>query len=375
MLYDKSFIQVLWVEDNNSIHELFAAHAEKSDIQLVAVDCWDDAELLLEEDYDRWQAIILDAKCKFKKNDADKANKFLSHTFDSLNHLFSRKGRTIPWYVLSGQGEDEIRDLIPPSRRDWDADWDATVFRPYYDKNKFIAWGGLDKDGNQKMREEYKVLFDRIKSYVLKYNVDLALRVDLYPEVFKAIDDLKLPGEVDGFLIDLLGPIHFKGTKNSDYNRRYADVRKILEHIFRHMIDNKILPQSYRSENKKKEINLSWSSEFLGKDEIDHQDNRKKSRTRVIRHCPPLLPKQLADMLKITVFQCGGAVHTSEVEAEIQLNLDKYLPLVNYSPNMLRAISSAMCDFIIWYGAYFVKHTDIELNALEWDIETIENNN
>ena len=119
MLYDKTFIQVLWVEDNVSIHDSFTLRAENFNIQLVPVECWEEAEPLLENDYQRWQAIILDAKCKYKKTDKDDPKKFLSHALDRIKDMSYRKGHTIPWYVLSGQAEDDIRDLIPPSRLDW----------------------------------------------------------------------------------------------------------------------------------------------------------------------------------------------------------------------------------------------------------------
>lgn len=48
MLYDKTFIQVLWVEDNVSIHDSFTLRAENFNIQLVPVECWEEAEPLLE---------------------------------------------------------------------------------------------------------------------------------------------------------------------------------------------------------------------------------------------------------------------------------------------------------------------------------------
>lgn len=368
MAYDKSLIQVLWVEDNKAIHATFAAQAEKYDIQLVPVECWQDAEKLLEEDYNRWQAIILDAKCKYKINSEDNAQEFLACALDSISEFKGRKGHFIPWYILSGQAEEDIRRSIPPSRLKWDGDWDDTVNRPYYDKNKEQPWGGNDENGKQKTLPEYKILFLRIKAHLLSSNTALALRLDYYPEVFKALDDLALSGEVEKFMIDLLGPIHFKGTKDDDYNHRYSDVRKLLEHIFRDIIERNILPSAYHTDGKKDEINISWSSEYLGKDKIEHCDRRKKNEVVVIRHINRLLPIQLADMLKTTVFQCGGAVHTSKADATIQLNLDNYLPHVNRSPYMLRSISLAMADFIVWYRNYIRNHEDPELNKLDWDV-------
>ena len=75
----------------------------------------------------------------------------------------------------------------------------------------------------------------------------------------------------------LLVPIHFKGTTNADYNRRYIDLRKALEYIFRHMVRMGILPTNIVSKGQKEQVNLSWSSLFLGADQPEKPEQCKDS--------------------------------------------------------------------------------------------------
>lgn len=45
----------------------------------------------MEEDFDRWSAIILDAKCKQHKDSADNAIKFLGEALKDISKLSERK--------------------------------------------------------------------------------------------------------------------------------------------------------------------------------------------------------------------------------------------------------------------------------------------
>ena len=361
-----NYIQVLWVENDAQIIEAYPREAEMSEeLQLCPFPCWEKAEVALESDYNRWDAIILDAKCQYDKNDADKAEKFLSHVFPRIERLANRQSRTIPWYVLSGEGEDDIRDLIPDTN-DWDEDWVRKVNRRFYSKNSKVRWDSKDE-------YERRVLFQRIKTQVLHYNHELQLRNDLYFDVFDAVRKIQLAPEIEGYLVDLLEPIHFKGTDNDDYNRRYIDLRKALEFIFRHMVAKGILPSILLRSKEKDEINLSWSSLFLGAKQPkrieDAKEGERKLWKNIIRNTEaPLLPRQLADWLQMAIFQTGGAAHTSEIEEQICMNLEKYLPHVGSSSYMLRSLTFGLCDLILWYQNFLNKNPDEEKNALLWKI-------
>lgn len=355
---NNDLIQVLWVENDPLVTNSYPGEADMyGDLQLTVFPCWEEAEVALESDYDRWQAIILDAKCQYKRGDADKADRFLMNVITRIGKIAARKNRTIPWYVLSGQGEDDIRDLIPDIN-EWDNSWFKLTNRRFYSKNGKIKYG-------KEERYERQLLFERIRTQVNYYNEELQIENDLYPDVFKALDDLDLDlaEDVGYLLMQLLLPIHFNGTSNDDYNRRYIDLRKALEYIFRHMVKNGILPKNIVSKKEKDSVNLTWSSLFLGGKQPNNLDEVKGSErifwSEIERlHDEPLLPKQLSSWLKEAIFQTGGAAHTSEAEAEIAMNLDKYLPQVGSSPYMLRSLTMGLCDFILWYHTFMKGHDD-----------------
>jgi hypothetical protein len=363
-------IKVLWVEDNPGIVDAYQRQASRFGLNLVHFPYWEDAEAALKGDYNSWQAIILDAKCPVRKNDIDDADAFLSYAIDRIRDIANERRRTIPWYVLSGDAERPIDRIIPPSRRKWDGDWDEKVYRPFYSKRADVEWG----DG---MIPERHALFKRIKSYVERYDQELVLRNNLYQEVFVATQSLLdkgLNGEVERYLVELLAPIHFADVPHRDYNNRYSKLRKIIEHIFRHMVEMQILPPIIKGKDGKKEsdgkINLSWGSLFLG-GEFDGNGKPKqddKLWSKVMRITPnnaPILPKQLAEYVKLAIFESGAALHTDDEDSK-RMNYDHYMSVVGNSSYMLRAFALATCDFILWYDKYLTEHSDEEINSLTW---------
>ena len=362
---NNKYIQVLWVEDDPEIISDFPEDAiEIAGIELHSFPCWEDAEVELENNYERWDAIILDAKCRYLRTDADKADKFLGHVIPKIERMFNRKNRTIPWYVLSGQGEDDIRDIIPDTN-EWDADWLRIKNRRFYSKNDKVRLGGVEK-------YERDVLYSRIRTQVMYYRHDMQIEHNLYPDVFSALDRLDLASEVGYYLMPLLEPIHFGGTSNADYNHRYMNLRKALENIFRHMVNKGILPRGIISNGAKDNVNLSWSSLFLGAEQPENIDlmpesSEKNFWTKYERLTDtPIIPRQLAEWLKSAIFQTGGAAHTSTGKEERHMNLEKYLSHVNQSPYMLRSLAMGLCDFILWYDNFIKKHPDGEMNAIKF---------
>lgn len=361
----EKIIQVLWVENDPMITQAYPREADMLEgIEIVPFSCWEDAEEALEADYSRWDAILLDAKCCYRRGDADKATRFLTNVFRRIDTLAKTKKHTIPWYVLSGQGEDDIHDLIPVDI-DWDTDWARISHRRFYSKN------GTVTIGNEEMLERH-ALYRRIKNQVIHNNPKLQIEYDEYPDVFHALDRLGLECEVGFYLMPLLEPIHFHGVNNVDYNHRYVDLRKALEEMFRHMVGKGILPSGIISKGTKENVNLSWSSLFLGAEQPENPENlrdnsEQKFWVKYERLTDgPIIPKQLAYWLKSAIFQTGGAVHTTSAEEEIAINLDKYLPHVGGSPFMLRSLAMGLCDFILWYDRFLASHPDEEMNAINF---------
>ena len=98
-------IQVLWVEDDPNVTDSYPQEAEIYGLELVSFPCWDDAKEALVRDFDRWSAIILDAKCKYHRDSKDNAIVFLREALDDISTICEKKGRMVPWYVLTGGDE------------------------------------------------------------------------------------------------------------------------------------------------------------------------------------------------------------------------------------------------------------------------------
>ena len=103
-------IKVLWVEDDPDVLESYPDEACEYGLKLVPHLCWDDAKSALESDFDSWSAIILDAKCKYHRDSADNAVEFLREALDDISTICEKKGRIIPWYVLTGGSETEVSE-------------------------------------------------------------------------------------------------------------------------------------------------------------------------------------------------------------------------------------------------------------------------
>ena len=82
--YDLKLKQVLWVEDDPMVIEQYPLKAENFGLQLVAFPCWDEAKAALENDFDHWSAIILDAKCKYHRGSEDNAVVFLREALKDI---------------------------------------------------------------------------------------------------------------------------------------------------------------------------------------------------------------------------------------------------------------------------------------------------
>lgn len=148
----------------------------------------EEAEEALVSDFKRWSAIILDAKCKYKKGDHDNAQRFLVHALSSITKICAEQKRVIPWFVLSGGSEEELNDLIIDNREEWDGEWTEKKF---YSK-------ATDRD----------LLFQCIPDKA-KLSPEMQIRLVYYPDVFKAINRSGLDNKLANNMEDLLMPIHF----------------------------------------------------------------------------------------------------------------------------------------------------------------------
>lgn len=332
------FIQVLWVEDDPKVTETYPLKAESFDLELVSFPCWDDAKAALESDYDRWSAIILDAKCKHHCDSKDSAVVFLREALKDISVLSEKKGHIIPWYVLTGGDESEVSDSINDERLQWDKDWTDSENKKYYSKN-------VD---NEK-------LFRRIRYHAYK-SPRIQIQ-EMYRHVFEAVEECSIHDNGYNALEDLLVPIHFPNEiDGKDYNDKFKKARVALEYIFRSMSEHGMLPQWGD------EVNLRWSCCILS-----GLDALNKKEVPVIKSNKRVLPVLLCKVLKEMAEILPADVHSASDNPD-KVNIPEYLHGVDNSTFLLKSFTLQLCDLILWYRNYLREHPDEELNALEWDV-------
>ena len=343
-MIDKDFIQVLWVEDDPKVTAAYPLEAENYDLQLVSFPCWDDAKAVLEGDYYRWSAIILDAKCKYHRDSDDSAVVFLREALKDIAVLSKDKGHVIPWYVLTGGDEGEVSDSINDERLEWDKDWTDSKNKKYYSKN-------IDNEE----------LYRRIRYHAYK-SPRIQIQM-MYRNVFAALEECDIDNNAFNSLEDLLVPIHFPDSiDNNDYNDKFAKAREVLEYIFRSMASHGMLPEWG------KQVNLQWSSCILSGMNATRRNKEGndiiviESRKQVLS---PVIKKVLREMTGIIPAFCH-----SDNDEDGDIKKEEYLSSVSDSTLLLKSFALQLCDIISWYKNYITLHPDVNENRTAWVIKT-----
>lgn len=335
-------IQVLWVEDDPKIIYSYPQKAESFGLELVSFPCWDNAREALESDYDRWSAIILDAKCKYHPGDTDNAVKFLAAALKDIAVISKEKQRVIPWYVLTGGAESEVSDSITDDRMKWDADWTTATNKNYYSKN-------VDNE----------MLFRRIRYYAKK-SPRMQIQ-EMYRDSCELLAQLDTNACED--IMTILEAIHFPDS-HPDFTPRlfYNPIRKALEYIFRDMRKVSIIPDNFFNGNT---VNINQCFMFvIGKDAeklgFKHKDGG-------------ITPRHIQDMMSLIINLGNANSHSFETshytelsEEEIQ-NYDKHIKTIGgNSKLMIFSIALQFCEILQWMNNYINNHPDKEENRKKW---------
>ena len=321
--------QVLWVEDNQSIITPLQERAmNEQNILLHDVTCWDDAMKEL-RDYEKWDGIILDAKCKFHKNSDDTATEFLREALKDLAVLAKYKGRYIPWYVFTGCTKEEVYDLINDDRLEWDNGWT----KKYYSKG-----------------EDDEELLKRVKRGAQTRHLNIIKAK--YQDVLDALRECNLEEvekEVENSLLALfLSQYELTECDDTKFKGLLAHIRIILEDICKSMGKKEILPTWITR------VDLTASSKLLC-----------GTSTKEYRIKGPILPKVLCTLMKNMVQSIPEPLHGKN---EISEKIKEHIKATGKKrPYLLDVYTFAICDIILWYRNYLSKHTDPSENKKNWE--------
>ena len=335
-------IRVLWIDDDPSIVESFKELASKKGIEISHFESWDECEDVFKQHIREWDAVILDANCKFHANDVEyDASTFLGATISRIDRIcYQNKVNTIPWYVLT-EGRNDTISFLHRCLRNLDRPWETGI-----ESKSFYL-----KDDSHK---ENALLLDRIvgqRNRSVQYKVEVK-----YNDVFQAIAHCGLDSSVRGYMLNLLCPME-DDTNPTDYNHRFNDARKTLEAIFSDMINRGFLPSSLRTTDKKG-ANLSWCSMILaGEEDGIERTPKLKEKGITKKNCKGYgaYTKLMAYNVKSIIFAAGSNEHDQQVmsdEGRRTVNTDLYLSDVNRSSHLIQSYALQLCDIILWYQKF-----------------------
>ena len=339
-------IQVLWVEDDPVVTETFPLKAENFDLELVAYPCWDDAKEALENDYDRWSAIILDAKCKHHRDSTDSAVVFLREALKDISVLAAKKDRVIPWYVLTGGDISEVSDSINEERLQWDKYWTETTNKKYYSKNT-----------------DTEDLFERIKQ-----NSQISPRLQLQKIYYDALEQLeKINRDSYDIILNIFESMHFPKS-HPDFNPilYYNQLRQILEYVYIEANKVAIIPDECISSTG--EVNLSQCCHYLSGNDATVLKIRYGERGERV------VPKHIQDMM-VHILTLGNInSHASRISEEDEHNLKNYINENVYNSRFLiYSLALQLCEIVMWMNRYIANHPNKDENQKKCvKLESIE---
>lgn len=339
-------IQVLWVEDDKSIINQLKKNAFYSGLELVAYPCWDDAKEALESDYDRWSAIILDAKCKHHRDSADSAVVFLREALMGIAVLAEKKNRVIPWYVLTGGDTSEVSDSINEERLKWDKDWTESTNKKYYSKNT-----------------DTEMLYNRIR-----YHANVSPRLQLQKIYYDALEQLeKINRDSYDIILNIFESMHFPKS-HPDFNPilYYNQLRQILEYVYIEANKVAIIPDECISSTG--EVNLSQCCHYLSGNDATVLKIRYGERGERV------VPKHIQDMM-VHILTLGNInSHASRISEEEEHNLKNYINENVYNSRFLiYSLALQLCEIVMWMNRYIANHPNKDENQKKCvKLESIE---
>lgn len=348
---NKEFFKVLWVEDDPEVTKPLPRRAEKQWIDLRPFPCWDDAQEALTKDFDSWDAIILDAKCKHHRDSLDNAAEFLREALMEIRAICREKGRQLNWYILTGEGGAETKSInehIPDERMKWDGDWTEQTGKKFYSKTT----------------EEIDLLFMRVKHHA-NQSERSQMKTQLYRDVVDAMMYCKIPSLTIDYMVDLLCNVH-NNTEGKKANSIMWEMRAVLESVFRAMIEEwGMLPIDFIKNSKKDQINLTWPSMLLSGVPVNVD-------VQTFTYKQPIITNVMRYQMQNIIEYTGELIHTSNPnKPNAKTDVRDYMAAVDSSAYLVYGMTMNLCNIILWFKNYVMAHPDPMENNKNWKVGVV----
>ena len=343
--------KVLWVDDQEDIVEGTKLDADEYGIELDHYSNWQEAEVALNNNFDDYSAIILDAFCRISPTE-DIQEGFIHVVLPSLTTLFGKKNRLIPWYILSAGTMSRFSETIK--------------IAAYHHQTS--EWGQMEyiKHMPDEDSRNSHFLFNNIVRVAKEQANNIVLF--RHKDVFKYLGKDKLIDErARKSMLKMLSALYYP-EENLKYEYSGNPLRKVIEYLFWAARKQGLLPDQCFDGN---EIKLQLASLFMAGASVSYDRNDKSKRIRWGnagtssddgKGGDRIFDKEIESIVKNTLEYTNRDSHTSE-------NAPWYIDEEGkdlFFGNVLQ-----MCHVIKWFGNYVAGNPDVEENKKKHRLITI----
>lgn len=309
--------KVLWIDDDCHTTGMdFIGQAEQDDVDIIAFESHEEGMLYLEQNIDEIQAVILDAKVKFKKSDTVTGLDGLKASRDKLIELNNKLD--LPFFIFTGQPDYQSNEIFKQS------------FGEFYVK-------GEDDD---RIIKDIIYRVEQKEDYILKKK---------YKDVLNTCSDNFLGKENYSRLLELVKHIE-KSDKIKGGEDKLTSVRKIVEALFNSLGKLEIIPSDLIGAKGW----INGSSLFLaGK----HNDYVLKEEV-----ASPIITFNIHKLLDI--IQDG-----SHAYGDLKFEVDNYIKNCK-SDYFFRSCVYLLFDILLWFQEFVENNQDVNMNKARY--KTIE---
>lgn len=308
--------KVLWIDDEWKTMAPFSDLClEKYEINLVGYTTRKEGIKALKDDFDNWDAILLDAKMKDESEEEVARLTGLARSLEEIHKLSGK--RDIPYFISTGQ-----TGLM-----------DDQTFKEQY--GSFYV---KDTDDERLIADMLKAMSDQPGRQIK----------NLYSDIFDAIDNLGMNKESEVILKDILKPLHFpefqKVFKPKLY---YNQIRQLMEYIFRACNTANIIPKEFIE--TKKGVNLNQCSIYLAGKNADIIGFRYGGEgDRIV---PPHIENIIRMVLEFGSCYSHTVQYTKLTKDEEQ-TLEDYIRHEENSKYIIFGFALLVCELISWFDNF-----------------------
>ena len=314
---------ILWIDDEWDKMKAFQNECKDfHDMLLVPFRVRKEGIEALENDLDKWDAVLLDARM-FDESENELASlKGLRNAKQRLDELKLKKD--IPYFISTGQPDllssDDFKEL----------------FGDYYEKGK----------------DDVRLIDDIIKAIE---NSDKSRIKSLYRDVYEALESLEILPATEVILTDILVPMHYPASDpNFKPVYHFNQLRQLIEYLFRACNKVGLIPdQCLLGDN----INLNQCSLYLA---------GKNATLAGVRYGNPgekIIPDYIESFIRAILDFGNTHSHTVKLTAEDKSKIESIFR-TKKSKYIIFGLTMQICEIITWFSDYISSHNDKEINLL-----------